>query len=67
MQGKAAGNFGCSVFGKMQPLPLTAVSTPIPEGQLFRADCSSKQQWMLPTAALDAVEQRKCYEDRSAL
>lgn len=26
-QRKAAGNFGCSVFGKMQPLPLTAVST----------------------------------------
>lgn len=28
-QGKAAGNFGCSVFGKMQPLPVTAVSTPV--------------------------------------
>lgn len=50
-QGKAAGNFGCSVFGKMQPLPLT-VSTPVPVGHLFRAEVQRQRagypqlQWM---------------------
>lgn len=36
-QGKAAGNFGCSVFGKDAATP-----TPIPVGHLFRAEV--KQQ-----------------------
>lgn len=55
-QGKAAGNFGCSIFGKMQPLPLTAVSTLVPVGHLFRAEVNH-------SCSGGTLEQRQCYRE----
>lgn len=55
-QGKAAGNFGCSIFGKMQPLPLTAVSTLVPVGHLFRAEVTY-------SCSGGTLEQRQCYRE----
>lgn len=45
--GKAVGNFGCSVFGKMQPFPLPAVSTAIPVGCLFRVEVQQQKQQVI--------------------